>query len=472
MSNDIHTPQTSESGNTIPPIDASPTKEFFISVLVRDVTLYEAISELVDNSVDGAKSIRGQAGYDGLKIEIEFDENHFKISDTCGGIPAEVAAEYVFRFGRAVGMPSSDHPIGQFGVGMKRALFKMGSCFEVESTAPKSSFSVLLDVEQWKKATYPDNPQKEKWEFDFVSYHINQNNPVDECGTKISVKPLHEHIAEEFKLENFEYRLIKAIEAEQMESLQKGLEIYINGHRLQHEEATLLESSDVKPYYEHIDVELDGKKVGVDIYAGVSEANLEKCGWYIICNGRLILKADKTRITGWDEKPDKANIIESDEKGDSGNISTPKPHYQFARFRGYVYFIADAASADLLPWNTTKSTVDVENPIYQAVKQKMIRALRQAVDFLNKLDAELDRGETHLDNILKEAKSAKVKDIAPSAFFVHPPPKPAPAKPKSIRIQYVRPPDEVEKAKALLGVSTPKEVGEGTFDYFLEMEGD
>ncbi len=47
-------------------VDASPTKEFFIYMLTRDIDLEPAIVELVDNSIDGAKKMRSGQSYSGL----------------------------------------------------------------------------------------------------------------------------------------------------------------------------------------------------------------------------------------------------------------------------------------------------------------------------------------------------------------------------------------------------------------------
>jgi hypothetical protein len=40
-------------------INASPSKEFFIHMLTRDVQLTRAIIDLVDNCIDGAKRLKG-----------------------------------------------------------------------------------------------------------------------------------------------------------------------------------------------------------------------------------------------------------------------------------------------------------------------------------------------------------------------------------------------------------------------------
>jgi len=136
-----------------PVIDVSPTKEFFISVITRDVTLADAINDLVDNCIDGARRLRPDGNYQGLTIEMELTDTQFTIMDNCGGIPYDVAYQYAFKFGRAAGAPSTDGSIGKFGVGMKRALFKMGSAFELQSTSENSKFKVNVDVEKWKRLT-------------------------------------------------------------------------------------------------------------------------------------------------------------------------------------------------------------------------------------------------------------------------------------------------------------------------------
>lgn len=39
-------------------IKANPTREFFVNMLVRDILLKQAIIELIDNSIDGARTIK------------------------------------------------------------------------------------------------------------------------------------------------------------------------------------------------------------------------------------------------------------------------------------------------------------------------------------------------------------------------------------------------------------------------------
>ena len=145
-----------------PKINASPTKEFFVAVLVRDIILVDAIAELIDNSIDGAKKVSSGENFSKFHIFVKFSKNSFTIEDNCGGIPVEIAQNYAFRFGRdenATATNSPELPIGQFGVGMKRSLFRIGDYFEVDSTAQNSSFAMDVDVNKWKST--------KEWEFEF-----------------------------------------------------------------------------------------------------------------------------------------------------------------------------------------------------------------------------------------------------------------------------------------------------------------
>ena len=79
-------------------VNASPTKEFFVEMLIRDIFLKEAIIELVDNSIDGAR--RTEQNKESSKIFVNLNKDFFEIVDNCGGIPLDVAREKAFRFGK------------------------------------------------------------------------------------------------------------------------------------------------------------------------------------------------------------------------------------------------------------------------------------------------------------------------------------------------------------------------------------
>lgn len=443
----------------MPSINASPTKEFFISIITKDISLLDAIKDLVDNCVDGARSLRGDTSYDGLTVQIEVSPQHFLIVDNCGGIRVDTAANYAFRFGRAKGAPSVDRSIGQFGVGMKRALFKMGKSFEVQSVAVDSHFTLRVDVNEWTELV--DDLGHEKWEFEFAESAEGESHPEASRGTTIEVSNLYPSVAAEFGTDLFVQNLISSLQAAHSDSLGKDLEIKVNSFELSHRIATLLVGADLRPIkFERtftVDVDSDPTVVKLTIYAGVSESSLKDAGWYIICNGRQVLGADKTPLTGWDTE------IE-------GGRKTPGAHGQFSRFRGYAIFESDSAKA--LPWNTSKSGVDTESPIYQSARMEMVNALRQVADFLNDLDAERDSESTNLKDQLDRAIPSRLSSLSVSSRFVAPTrtTTPTPARPTVVKVQFNRSVEDVDFAKIYFQVPSATKAGEAAFEYFLERE--
>jgi hypothetical protein len=439
-------------------IDASPTKDFFISILVRDIKLADAIADLVDNCVDGARRLRENGDFKGLRIDVEFDKDHFSIMDNCGGIPVKVAREYAFRFGRPENMPQTKRSVGQFGVGMKRALFKMGEYFLIESTEPEAKFEVEVDVQKWR-SSFTENG-REKWEFEFKGLREGEKNPPEICGTIISVEKLYPAISEEFGSKLFESRVLDAIQSAHEQSIHQGLEIQINKHQIQHRLSTLLVSDSIRPLKIEKAYTSDGgpngknSEVRTTIYAGISDSVLEHAGWYVVCNGRQVLRADKSKTVGWDE------VV--------NDVKIPKAHYQFARFRGFVFFESDDASA--LPWNTMKNAVDPESRVYQAAKLEMSLAMRQVIDFLNKLDAEADSESSGLSNAVQSSTAQPLSSITVSTTFVYPDGNITRTPPTTQKIIFSRPIEEIAFAKDYFKVSTAKAAGEKSFDYFLERE--
>jgi len=433
-------------------INARPTKTFFIDMLVKDIELIRSVVDLVDNCVDGALRERPDRNFNGLTVRVETDKEFFKIADNCGGIPVDLARHYAFRFGRPEGMVKIPHSIGRFGIGMKRALFKLGDNFTIESSTAESRFVVEVDVNEWKSS--------EEWEFEFAELEEDVEILPEDRGTTITVNSLHKSVSENFELENFRTLLAKQIRGDHRENMDRGLDIIFNGIPLQFDPLKFLHSDKLKPAYKEITTGLEGEPaVLVKLYAGVAKSDPATAGWYVFCNGRLILGADQSLTTGWGE-------------GDGTKI--PKSHPQFAMFRGYAFFESD--DAGLLPWNTTKTGVDADSSIWRAIRLQMITLMRPVIDFLNQIAAE--KAETEREGkdagplvyIVNQAYEKRVSEVTTSSSFEAPKPVIVPKPPATRRIQYDKPKDQVDQVKKALGATTLVAVGERTFDYFYQRE--
>ncbi len=421
-------------------VDASPTKEFFIYMLTRDIDIKPAIVELIDNAIDGAKKIRKNKNYSGLFIKINMSDHQFIIEDNCGGIDIETAQKYAFKFGRPSERQndSSEYFTGIFGIGMKRALFKLGNKFEVISSTETEYFDLIVDVNEWVK--------EEEWNFHFEKAETGLHN--SQVGTKIIVEGLKQDISSDFDSEYFRNTLIDYVQKYRTVEAENGLTIEINDILINTKREKLLDSEKIRPYTYRI----EDPKGTIRIIAGITEkGEPDKAGWYVYCNGRLVLYANRDNLTGW---------------GDG----TRKYHPGLAEFRGYVYF--ESKNLLDLPWNTTKTGVDTSNRLYVMAKQKMIEAMTQIIRVTEAVKKRHDVTDLKELGFVKntgerELTYSSVAEIKKNTDF-------SIAEPETVipmtTISFSKPTSQYDKVKENLGVKTKKAVGEKLFEYYFEME--
>jgi hypothetical protein len=426
---------TTENENSI---KASPTKEFFISMLTRDISTDRAILDLIDNSIDAAT----QSGKDNASVNLTINSETFSISDNAGGLDLEIAKEYAFRFGRSSKNPLPPNSVGQFGVGMKRTLFKIGQEFIVESMKGGIAYQVHVDVGQWLA-------DENNWDF---QYSLLKTPTVKEGETRITITRIRDESKDLLGDSTFINTLSQEVSAAYFKKLHGGLKIVINGAQIKSDELTIKISEQLSCIKKQLD--LDGVKV--TIYCGVSDREWNDGGWYVVCNDRLVAQADQSTTTGW------------------GVSTIPKYHADFAYFRGLVEFSSEDSSK--LPWTTTKTGVDEDQKIYKAALYHMSVAMKPVLTFLRELAQEttaFNEGtlkEMPLAASLTSAKSVRILESATMDVFMRPE-KLIPAdEAKVAHIQYRVPLERYELARAALSVNTMKEVGERTFDYFYTYE--
>jgi hypothetical protein len=437
-------------------IELRPTKQLFVEILTRDILLNRAILDLVDNSIDGARRLRPGANdsLDGLEISVDLDGQSFRIKDNCGGIGIHTAQHYAFRFGRPKGMPATPNSVGQFGVGMKRALFKFGRYFEIKSTSTTDRFTVALDVDAWEN-------DEQQWRIKFADAETNLDIPVDQTGTDILVTKLRESVSTNFALERFRNGVAREVQAAQQVYIDRGLRIVFDKRTLIATPWRLLQGSGIEPAKHEFVISQDEAQIVVRIFAGLGPSTPQEAGWYIFCNGRMIVEADQSSLTGWQSI------------AGSADVTIPKFHNQFSRFRGYVFF--DSENASVLPWDTTKTGVDFDSSVYQSTLLKMIDTMRPIIDFLNEIDAENDLEDTK-DKIqtaaIARAALVSIRTVQREGGFAQPP-KSMTRAPAVGRIAFSRPREKIDELKAALAVTYDKNVGEKSFDlaYSKYVEG-
>lgn len=436
------------------PISAEPTKSFFIDMLTRDIGLEQAVLDLVDNSVDGAKGhpVDGPLPFEGRTVTIEFDKSRFLILDNCGGFGVDTARDYAFRFGRPPGSPRTRHSIGQFGVGMKRALFKFGDHFSVRSATTTETWAVDVNVPDWEK--------QGSWNFPWADFGNNSTLSTASPGTEIIVTELRKEVGWKFSTKNFENSIISLIKSKHRQFIAEGLAITVNGNRIAATNLLLLvaeekEGVKLKPGIANLPFQDEHEaEVKVRIIVGVGPSAPREAGWYVVCNGRVIVEADRSTRTGW-------GLIEEE----SNSLLIPSYHNQFARFRGIVSFDSDDSSR--VPWNTTKTDVDQDSPIWRQTRERMLEMMRPVITFLNELDTDIDehtREHSPLLDYVSKAATATPESFTANSTFSAPARGTIKKAQRTIKIQYSRPVDQVELLMSELSVSSAKAVGEHTFD--------
>lgn len=437
-------------------VDANPTKAFFVRMITRDIALEDCVLDLIDNSIDGAWKLEGgkpmslsdKVDLSQYKISIQATADKFSIIDNCGGITLDDAVEYAFAFGRKEKDEPDKYSIGVYGIGMKRAVFKIGRKISIRSTFPaggkkRETFQVPIDVTAWLADAGRD------WDF-----NIEPAEPLASNGVEILVEDLTEETSASFGNSGFIQDLKRTIGRDYSLHIRRGLVIEINGERIKGWTIELLQSGQLEPMrLQYIDKD-SGGEVAVEILAGMAapppensdpDENAEtdkRYGWYVVCNGRIVLAADKTEVSGW------------------GTDGWPQWHPQYAGFVGIIVFSSENAS--LLPLTTTKRSVDSASAVYRRARPKMRDASKEWIKYTNIRKQGLEAAK----QFEVQAKPKSIFEVTRRETLIFPSVTPKP-KVKSANISYPMPQERVTSLANALGsvTMTYRDVGIKSFEY-------
>ena len=266
---------------------------------------------------------------------------------------------------------------------MKRAVFKLAKSVKITSSTDQDHFVVPIDVDDW----LADSPPV--WDFP-----IDDAEPLQEPGVAISIDELDDDAAIEFRSEGFLKSLRDVLERDYLVQLMSGLSITLNNKEVEGAEVSFIENDDFAP----IRSDYTDGKVEVQIIAGMAgsppssvepverESDL-RWGWYVICNGRVILAADKTNVTVW------------------GRDKFPIWHRQYSGFIGVVTFTSE--SPGLLPMTTTKRSVDDSSSLYRKALVQMRVPTRDWITYTNARKHKLEEAKERE----KPSRSTPIGDV-------------------------------------------------------------
>lgn len=364
------------------PVNTRPVKRFFVEMLTRDIALEDAILDLLDNCVDGVqrslspKQRQGDTPYKNFKAEIKFSTLKFSISDNCGGIPWS-EHDRAFRMGNPsanrADMTNGALLVGTYGIGMKRAIFKMGRSAVISTRTNDDAYDVTIP-KGWTE-------EADNWDLAVTDAVVR----LQSSGTRITIEDLTTDTLSRFRSSEFLDALLEKIETHYSVILTKGFSVTINGReavpkRIAVKFAELsskipTSQEAIRPYIFRSEPE-----DGVEVFVAVglrepipdAETTLDEqegstftsdfAGWTVICNDRVVLYCNRDELTGW------------------GTANVPRYHTQFIAISGFVEFKGNAA---LLPTTTTKRGLEFSSVLYQQVLNRMRDGTRMFIDYTN-----------------------------------------------------------------------------------------
>ena len=309
--------------------DTRPTKGLMIGGITRDLPLEACIFDLIDNAIDAQLPLP-----DGNNlIELSISGLEFIIKDHGSGISLEDLRNNALRFGTIV---QHTDGIGSFGIGLNRALFKLGKQVSITTESSNAAVSIEWNIDQ-----YSHNDQE--WNIPF-----NMIEKSNQTGTTIRITNLNNEVSEQFSNTEFISTLRNNISKTYGYLIHAGkCNIEVNQHEVQAHipeyRADSTFSTKNRSYTKddiHIKIKLgEHKDHFFKFEKHRSTTKTADYGWSVYCNGRAILLNDWTHKVGWEQTE----------------------HTQYYGMVGEIHFDGDPHK---LPWNTAKNSVDLNNSIY------------------------------------------------------------------------------------------------------------
>lgn len=330
-------------------------QEFVEGILTKDVSTLDAIYDLIDNSIDAARDAIFSKGkyekdkfglpssYAGYEINLFISRDRLTIEDNCFGMDEQTLQSEAFII---FNQSQHKYGIGQYGIGLKRSLLKMGDSY-----------------------TFHIDNGKFAYEAKFTNKHIggsagklfaNVEKSSGNSKTIFTVTHLNDEIQRDIENARWLDNAKRGIKDRYSIYFSKGLVVnlaYFDEAPLKLESKLPSLRTNGKFLPTHHTLQIDDVKIIIESgihekYYFPNEKNYslsvnrtltEDFGIYFICNDRVIVKASTEKSHGWDTKW----------------------HSEYNGFVCTVRFIAEKPS--LLPWNTAKSAMRTDAPVFLTV---------------------------------------------------------------------------------------------------------
>lgn len=332
--------------------------EFISGVLTSDITTLASIFDLVDNSIDAARNHMAKSlekieidnygmpiSYDGYEISLDVKEGSFSIEDNCLGISERELSNDTLLIGK---QSSHQFGLGKFGVGLKRALLKLGNSYRITSDDETSNIELNFSKDELKN---------------LAELEADLGASEGARFVKIEISDLEQVVKREFSYSRWIDKLTNELSVRYGIFVAKGLSVKLrlpgqtrfksvqaicpqidfNNEYLKPKIESLPDSG-VDIYLEtglHTDFKLNAKY-------GVNNNLSDEFGWTVICNDRVIEFARR----------------EGSEFGWKRNW-----HSEYNGFVGYIRFYCE--DVEKLPWDSTKTKIQSDSMVFLNIVDKI-----------------------------------------------------------------------------------------------------
>ncbi len=348
---------TRYSGDTFP-VRADVDPRYLQNALTKDITTLECVFDLVDNAIDSARNAMLRhteiavdryglpRSYKGYTVSVHFGSGWIAILDNGLGIDEDTLAHRTLR----PGVESSHRfAIGRFGLGLKRALMKLGKKYFLSTDTGEQAYRLMFQRDQLGGGS--------------SNNLFAQRFPTKRRSrTLVYIGELDSMVSHETSISSWKATAVKELSRRYGLFVHKGLCIFVNGQKVPPFGPGIRSGG---PVIHQTDSEsIDGINIFVD--AGMHEsyrisnepdydkkingALTDQYGWYFVCNDRIVEVASHERQLGW----------------------AATWHQEYYGFVGWVRFVSEDVSANAdLPWDTKKTSINPQSPAFLKIANSL-----------------------------------------------------------------------------------------------------
>ena len=323
-----------ERKTEIEPIDGTPKKRFFLSI-ISDYDLKTGLCELVDNAIDLWMTGNRKKTLV-VSFEIDADRQLISVTDNAGGVQRDELSVLI-----APGESKNDlaaEVIGVFGVGGKRAGIALAEHVTIKTRFQDEETSEVNITQAWLK--------NEDW--NLPAYAIPDIEP---CTTQVEMSHLRKSLRPA-DIENLKRHFGETYDW----FLNQGCTINVNGVPIVPVNfETWAFPPNYHPRHSVFSVDMGrGGKVSCELTGGLirdRDPEKDNYGVYFYCNHRLIVKEVRTHDVGYF----------------TGGAGVPHTDASLCRV-----IVRLQGPAQVMPWNSSKNAINYGQLGFEQIRDHLV----------------------------------------------------------------------------------------------------